>query len=321
MIEVVGKGRSPGFLPLSPNQGPYSHHRARIDQITSNRLSSVATPEELQAKADSLKWFHCIDLGNGVVTKGDSNEPVSAESFPDFSGRSVLDVGAWDGYYSFLAERSGAASVVALDNYAWGIDFEARNDYWTSCFLAGTLPDHDLDLTKFWSPDLPGRRSFEFAAATLGSKVEPQLGDFTTMDLEALGMFDVVLYLGVLYHMQEPLACLKRIRSVTREVAVIETEAIHFQSLDNESLFRFHSGGDLHTDFGNWFVPTINGLHALCTAAGFSSIQTVIGPPSAPPISREPIRTRVGRRLGRIPRTDHLSPPSCRYRAVVHARV
>jgi tRNA (mo5U34)-methyltransferase len=284
-------------------------------------LGPMVIPEELQEQADALKWFHCIDLGNGVVTKGDSTEPVSAESFPEFDGRSVLDIGAWDGYYAFLAERGGASRVVALDNYAWGVDFEARNAYWNSCFLQGALPDHSLDLTRFWSPDLPGRRAFEFAASTLGSKVEPRVGDFTTMDLEEIGEFDVVLYLGVLYHMEEPLTCLKRVRSVTREVAVIETEAIHFQFLDHESLFRFHSGGDLHIDFGNWFVPTINGLHALCRAAGFSSTGTAIGPPPVPPVSRESLRTRVGRRIGRIERRDHISTPSCRYRAVVHARV
>ena len=37
-----------------------------------------------------------------------------------------LDIGAWDGRFSFLAEKAGAARVVALDHYAWGVDFDAR---------------------------------------------------------------------------------------------------------------------------------------------------------------------------------------------------
>ena len=78
------------------------------------------------------------------------------------------------------------------------------------------------DETEFWQPDLPGRRGFEFAAATLGSMVEPLMADFQTVDLE-LGQFDIVFYLSVLYHMKEPLTCLERVRAVTKEVAVIET--------------------------------------------------------------------------------------------------
>ena len=37
------------------------------------------------------------------------------------------------------------------------------------------------------------------------------LADFATVDLDTVGQFDVVLYLGVLYHMKEPLTCLERL--------------------------------------------------------------------------------------------------------------
>ena len=145
----------------------------------------------------------------------------------------------------------------------------------------GTLPDQSRDETDFWLPDLPGRRPFEFAAAALGSKVEPVVADFQTVDLGELGPFDVVLYLGVLYHMKEPLTCLERVRAVTKEVAVIETEAVHLQGLDHEALLQFYAGSSLHTDFGNWYVPTIEALRNLCRAAGFSEVRTIVGPPAA----------------------------------------
>jgi len=276
------------------------------------------SPEQVQASADALTWFHSIDLGHGVVTHGASDPAIPDRCFPDFNGRSVLDIGAWDGYYSFMAEREGAARVVALDHYAWGVDFEARGSYWNECFAQGSLPDHSLDLTEFWRADLPGRKGFEFAATALGSSVVPVVADFATTDLAVLGTFDVVLYLGVLYHMKEPLTCLERLRSVTGGVAVIETEAVHFQHLEHESLAQFYAGGDLHADFGNWFIPTLTGLHSLCRAAGFSSVRTVMGPP-ARPAPPEPFRTRLGRWVGGVERRDHLSAPSCRYRAVVHA--
>ncbi|MGH3579377.1 MAG: hypothetical protein ACRDU0_17710, partial [Mycobacterium sp.] len=160
-------------------------------------------------EVDAIPWFHSIDLGNGVVTKGVSEAQIPDDRFPSFGGLSVLDIGAWDGYYSFMAERLGASRVVALDHYAWGVDIMARGEYWTDCAAAGTLPDQSRDLTEFWRPELPGRRGFDFAAAALGSRVEPRLADFATMDLSGLGAFDVVLYLGVLYHMKEPLTCLE----------------------------------------------------------------------------------------------------------------
>jgi len=284
----------------------------------------MTSPAELQAQADALAWYHTIDLGHGVVTKGIGVQETGSEILPDVSGRSVLDIGAWDGKFSFLAEQGGATRVVALDHYAWGIDFVARGAYWAECIHNGTFPDQTRDETDFWLPDLPGRRGFEFASAVLGSKVEPVVADFQTVDLDALGQFDVVLYLGVLYHMKEPLTCLERVRAVTKEVAVIETEAVHLQGLDGEALVQFHAGSSLRTDFGNWYVPTIQALHNLCRAAGFSDVRTVAGPPDtpAPPEPAPGLRERLGRRIGGIAPTPPpvaWSAPSANYRAIVHA--
>ena len=281
----------------------------------------MTTPAELQAQADALQWYHTIDLGNGVVTKGIGVQPTGPEIFPDVSGRSVLDIGAWDGKFSFLAEGAGAIRVVALDHYAWGVDFLARGAYWADCIEKGVLPDQSRDETDFWQPDLPGRRGFEFAAAALGSKVEPVVADFQTVDLDGLGRFDVVLYLGVLYHMKEPLTCLERLRAVTNEVAVIETEAVHVEGLDHEALLQFHAGSSLRTDFGNWYVPTIEALHNMCRAAGFAQVRTVAGPPQPPPPEVPGRRLRLARRIGRMPPPPPPSAPSVNYRAIVHAYV
>ena len=146
-----------------------------------------------------------------------AHKTTGPQSSPTSPARSVLDIGAWDGKYSFLAEKAGASRVVALDHYAWGVDFAARGAYWAECIQNGTLPDQSRDEKDFWQPELPGRRGFELAAAALGSKVEPLVADFQTVDLDEVGHFDVVLYLGVLYHMREPLTCLERVRAVTKE--------------------------------------------------------------------------------------------------------
>src|SRR4051812_18156645 len=71
--------------------------------------------DELRAAVDALEWHHTMDLGGGVVTPGrDATEANLARiQMPaSLAGKTVLDIGAWDGFYSFEAERRGADRVV-----------------------------------------------------------------------------------------------------------------------------------------------------------------------------------------------------------------
>jgi len=285
----------------------------------------VLSAEELRARADSLGWFHPIDLGQGVVTRGLSKGPfLGAEELPDLTGKSVLDIGAWDGYYSFLAERLGAARVVALDHYVWGVDMVAREKYWAACAQRGELPDHERDTTEFWRPELPGRRAFDFAREVLNSKVEPMVADFATVDLDTVGRFDVVLYLGVLYHMKEPLRALERLRKVTKEVAVIETQAIAVSGVEELGLLQFFAGDEFMHDFGNWYIPSLEAIRQLVRAAGFSGMTTVVGPESAQwsGSKRHPRLAALRRALQRSGTPSPVDHQRCAYyRAVVHAHV
>ena len=70
-------------------------------------------------RVNQIRWFHTIDLGPLGVTPGADNSPqrLARMRFPaDLRDKSVLDVGAWDGFYSFEAERRGAARVLATDD-------------------------------------------------------------------------------------------------------------------------------------------------------------------------------------------------------------
>lgn len=240
--------------------------------------------DEVERAVKDITWCHSIELGHGIVTPGISNlEPLSDEELPSFEGKTVLDIGAWDGLYSFRAEQSGAKRVVALDHYAWGVSMPARQAYWEECARRGVLPDQDKDLTEFWDSSLPGRKGFDLAKRALDSDVEPIVGDLMTIDLSALGTFDVVLYMGVLYHMPEPLTALQRVRSVTGEVAVIETVAVRVPGQEDSSLLAFYPGNELGgSDFGNWFAPTERALIGLCRAAGFSRVEVVRAVPPEP---------------------------------------
>ena len=80
-------------------------------------------------------WWHSIDFGDGVISKGKKGgagytsrshallqDEIKKWFQADFfAGKRVLDVGAWDGFYSFHAEKSGATEVVAIDEWVWKI--------------------------------------------------------------------------------------------------------------------------------------------------------------------------------------------------------
>jgi tRNA (mo5U34)-methyltransferase len=269
---------------------------------------------DLREQIESIVWHHRIDLGDGVVTPGLSTMPMlGPDLMPDLTGRTVLDIGAWDGYYSFQAERLGAARVVALDHYAWGVDLPARTAYWNECHNRGVLPDHGRDTTDFWRPDLPGRRGFDLARSVLDSAVEPVVGNFLELGPDDLdgAPFDVVLFLGVLYHVKDPLLALERVRALVREVAVIETDAVWVYGLEGTGLSAFFDDDGLAADFGNWFSPNEKAMVGLCRSAGFSRVRVVVGPPVFPHASA------VDRLLARepaLPRVEH-------YRLAVHAFV
>ena len=143
--------------------------------------------DDPRSRVSGVRWYHTIDFGQGLVTAGvdDTLYRLARLDFPpSLDGRSVLDIGAWDGFFSFEAERRGAARVLASDWYSWH------------------------------GPGWGTKAGFELARTILGSRVEDI--DIDVMDLspERVGTFDVVLFLGVLYHLPHPLLALERIASV-----------------------------------------------------------------------------------------------------------
>ena len=74
---------------------------------------------DLLERVQALTWVHSIDLGNGIVTPGMWGPPsptiMRALDTIDFHGKKVLDIGCWDGLWSFEAEKRGATTIVATD--------------------------------------------------------------------------------------------------------------------------------------------------------------------------------------------------------------
>jgi tRNA (mo5U34)-methyltransferase len=201
---------------------------------------------DLAKQAEAIRWYHTIDLGGGVITKGTDNTPVrlAQVSLPaSLAGMSVIDIGAWDGFFSFEAERRGASRVVAADYFSW------HGAGWGS------------------------KAGFELARQALGSKVEDV--DIDVMDLSParVGQFDVVLFLGVLYHLRHPLLALERIAAITKQLLILET-VVDMVGISRPAA-AFYPGRELNNDPTNWWAPNVPGLHAMLDAVGFDDVRTV----------------------------------------------
>jgi tRNA (mo5U34)-methyltransferase len=244
-------------------EGRAGHCRrcAQVDRIhqvegQSQRGDGVeVTPEEIRNRSAAFRWYHRLDLGHGIVTEGidDTPQRLARLRLPaDFKGQSVLDIGAWDGFFSFEAERRGAARVVASDYYAW----------------------HGLG----WGTE-DGKAPFEFARQVLNSKVEDVSIDVLDLSPERVGMFDVVLFLGVLYHVPNPLQVLDHVASVARGLLVLETvvDMVGF----SRPAAAFYPDRELGGDPTNWWGPNAPAVVGMLKNAGFSRVEVVTRLPSA----------------------------------------
>jgi tRNA (mo5U34)-methyltransferase len=224
----------------------------------SAKLAAWNRRRRLEREIESVPyWYHSIDLG-GVVTPGRKSPAqhqleLGALQLPDLTGKTVLDVGAWDGYYSFLAEQRGARRVVALDRYVWNEDLNRL-----------APPERRA---RYPHPS-PGRRGFDIARAALGSSVEPVVMEVDEIGPEVLGTFDVVLFLGVVYHLRHPLADLERVASVTDELLIVETHLTYVAGLEDRALWEFYEADELEGDPTNWWGPNTKGLLAVLRSAG-----------------------------------------------------
>jgi tRNA (mo5U34)-methyltransferase len=206
--------------------------------------------EELRSRVHQLTWYYSIDLGNGIITPGRGNDEKRAEwlKLPaSFEGKTVLDVGAFDGFFSFEAEKRGAKRVLATDSFGW-----SDSHHWSS------------------------KQSFDLAKTAFNSKVEDMLIDVLELSPERVGMFDVVLFLGVLYHMKYPLLALERVSSVTREMMIIETlvDMLWYQ----RPAMAFYADDEMFGDATNWHGPNLAAVKAMLHEVGFRHIEIVAGP-------------------------------------------
>jgi tRNA (mo5U34)-methyltransferase len=258
------------FKPARFTAAAPSHHRRRrlrhpVNTMAERDLGGPA-PDALRAEVEALApWFHNIDLG-GIRTAPDHFlGDYPAFKFRRFApllpkrmdGKSVLDIGCNAGFYSIEMKRRGAARVVGIDS-----------------------DDRYLEQARLATRAL-GFDNIEFR-------------NLSVYDVGALGeRFDLVIFMGVLYHLRHPLLALDLIREHvagdmllfqsmqqgSKEVMEVAEDHPFFVegTMDPPSYFYDPRYPKLHfiekqfaNDWTNWWAPNRAGSEAMLRAAGFT---------------------------------------------------
>jgi len=182
--------------------------------------------------------YHTLELEDGNIIPGiipiaDLRDRISRFPIPlNLHGKRVLDIGAASGFNSFELEHRGA-DVVAVD----------------------CVPYEELI----------------YAKNRLRSKIEYCVLDLEEVTPERFGMFDFVVFFGVLYHLRHPLLALEIVSSVTAGTACIESFVE--DSLQSEDpLMAFYETVQLGGAIDNWWGPSAQCLTAMVRAAGFVEV-------------------------------------------------
>ena len=190
-------------------------------------------------------WWHSFELPDGTVIDGVNtlpslNERLSCFPIPgDLRGKRVLDIGTWDGWFAFEMERRGA-TVVAIDDW-----------------------------------DNP---RFREVHARLGSQVDYRIMDFYDLTPGSVGRFDIVLFMGVLYHLKHPLLALERVCALSTDSVALSSFILQERhglepGAERRALMEFYETDEFGGQTDNWLAPTLSCLPALCRTAGFARVE------------------------------------------------
>jgi tRNA (mo5U34)-methyltransferase len=188
-----------------------------------------------------LGWYHSLELPDGRLIPGLQSIELLRNrlaQFPlpaDLRGKRVLDIGAWDGWFTFELERRGA-QVMAVDS------------------------------TPF--------EQFRIARDLLGSRAEYRIDDVCRLSPAKIGYFDIVMFLGVLYHLKHPMLALEKVCELSTGIVCVES----FVTDDGadpaaKPVMEFYETTELCGQFDNWVGPNTACLLAMCRSAGFARVR------------------------------------------------
>lgn len=207
------------------------------------RNGRTLTDDEVRARIAAVPhWYHPIEVRPGIITPGTNNAQIVLETLDlptDCRGMRALDLGTRDGFFAFELERRGA-EVVA-------IDYVARTD-----------------------------SGFDVAADLLDSRVTYLQRNLYDLDANALGTFDIVLFLGLLYHLPDPLGALRVVRNLTRPRMYLETLVLDFGGeIDELPMMRFFAGATWAGDPTNYWGPNVRCVEEMLGETEFAARRVV----------------------------------------------
>ena len=202
----------------------------------------------IEEEMNAIEWWHPIKIGE-YTTPGKNEE--TEDTFnnlglpEDLTGKTVLDIGAWDGYYSFGCERLNADRVVASDKFVW-VNNRIGGNWWNS------------------------DDGFNFAHKHLKSNVEKLLASVEELDPAIHGKFDIVLMLGVIYHAKDPIGYLQKAFDMSNDIVVIET---HVDLMDIPyPASRYYISNELNNDSTNFWGPNALAVIGMMKDIGYKDI-------------------------------------------------
>lgn len=210
--------------------------------------------QEKQELVDSYEWwFHSIDFGDNIISKGrvkSIDKHLKQEKyFPEdfFKNKRVLDVGCWDGYYSFYAERMGASEIVAVDTWKYG-KLNRKN-----------------------------KTGFNIAKKILNSRVQDFVLDINEATPEMLGgKFDSIIYMGVIYHQKNPYLSLEIIDSLLLNGGRILIETAISNSDMKIPVMQFTPKNTRNKDPTNFWSPNLLCVQKMLEEIGEYSIDKTV---------------------------------------------
>lgn len=190
---------------------------------------------------NNIKWFHRIKLSNGKYTPGVCHHGPDGGAWPttrfglpeNLTGKTLLDIGSWDGFFSFESERRGAI-VDAMDTT------EAEGGNWGAT------------------------KGFQYAHKDLQSTVTFFEGNVETNIPNK--QYDLVLFFGVLYHLKNPILGLQNACKLSKDVILVETAISKQGNIPNLEFKPGHVG-----DPTNYYYPNIQWLEEQLNKHGFKS--------------------------------------------------
>ncbi len=256
-----------------------------VDPSLQKRIDEIMIGKRV---AEIPYWYHKIELPGGIVTPGWS--PIDAERYSipdDLTGKRVLDIGAWDGYWTFEALKRGAAEVVAIDDFSDDVgrpDLVKRTAWETFDLCAEAFGFKEGESIYLENDKNQNLTRYEFSVYDL--------------DVSAFGRFDVVFFFGTIYHLKHPLLALEKISDVCDGSLYVETASLDEYSAyrggvgkgfnQNEALMEFYPVDQYAENASNWWAPTLQCLGAMMETVGFKDVDCwpLMGEPKVLPHCR-----------------------------------